>query len=152
MNEWIRRFGKSLSLLSFLPGIMLVLCRKLHLFLGKSTKTVATWAALFGSNMHQIVCRQTPLGELTGLPQAVFRGPTSKGGGRREGRGGEGREEFVLCPRKKKKSRRLWISAQYQLLNGHIITAQQTDNIQRYGYGYWPSMDGLLHLVQPGRA
>jgi len=94
-----------------------------------------------------------PTGGAYRAPQAVFRGPTSKGGGgRREGRGGEGREEFVLCPRKKKKSRRLWISAQYQLLNGHIITAQQTDNIQRYGYGYWPSMDGLLHLVQPGRA
>ena len=29
----------------------------LHLLLGKSTKTAATRAALFGSNMHQIVCR-----------------------------------------------------------------------------------------------
>jgi len=35
-----------------------------HLFLGKSTKTAATRAALFDSNMHQ-----TPLGELTTLPQ-----------------------------------------------------------------------------------
>ena len=34
-----------------------VLCRKLHLFLGKSTKTAATKTALFDSNMHQIVCR-----------------------------------------------------------------------------------------------
>ena len=33
------------------------LCRKLHLFLGKSTKTAATRAALFDSSMHQIVCR-----------------------------------------------------------------------------------------------
>ena len=36
----------------------LFLCRKLHLFLGKSTKTAATRAALFDSNMHQIVCRR----------------------------------------------------------------------------------------------
>jgi len=36
----------------------LFLCIKLHLFLGKSTKTAATRAALFHSNMHQIVCRQ----------------------------------------------------------------------------------------------
>jgi len=28
-----------------------------HLFLGKSTKTAATRAALFDSNTHQIVCR-----------------------------------------------------------------------------------------------
>ena len=35
----------------------LLLCRKLHLFLGKSTKTAATRAARFDSNMHQIVCR-----------------------------------------------------------------------------------------------
>jgi len=33
------------------------LCRKLHLFLGKSTKTAATRAALFDSNMYQIVYR-----------------------------------------------------------------------------------------------
>jgi len=30
-----------------------------------------------------------------------------EGGEEKRGRGGEGRE-FVLCPRKKKKSRRLW--------------------------------------------
>ena len=35
----------------------LLLCIKLHLFLGKSTKTTATRAARFDSNMHQIVCR-----------------------------------------------------------------------------------------------
>ena len=44
-----------------------------HLLSGKSTKTAATRAALFDSSMHQIVCRlsspQTPLGELTALPQ-----------------------------------------------------------------------------------
>jgi len=37
--------------------IKLVLCRKLHLLLGKSTETAATRAALFDSNMCQIVCR-----------------------------------------------------------------------------------------------
>jgi len=66
------------------------------MFLGKSTKTDATRAALFDSNMHQIVCRlglrpepQTPLGELTTLPRhpAAFRGSTSKGTGE-EGREG----------------------------------------------------------------
>ena len=35
----------------------LFLCRKLHLFLRKSTKTAATGAALFDSRTHQIVCR-----------------------------------------------------------------------------------------------
>ena len=35
----------------------LILCRKSHLLLGKSTKTAATRATLFDSNMHQIVCR-----------------------------------------------------------------------------------------------
>jgi len=35
----------------------LVLCRKLHLLLGKSTKSAATRAALFDPNMHQVVCR-----------------------------------------------------------------------------------------------
>ena len=35
----------------------LFLCSKLHLFAGKSTKTAATRAALFDSNIHQIVCR-----------------------------------------------------------------------------------------------
>ena len=38
-------------------GIKLVFVHKLHLFLGKSTKTAATRAAVFDSNMHQIVCR-----------------------------------------------------------------------------------------------
>jgi len=76
------------------------------LLLGKSTKTAATRAALFDSNMHQIVCRlwfrprphcgaySAPPG-----PLAVFRGPTSKGRGgeggeqrKRRGRGVAGRE------------------------------------------------------------
>ena len=56
--------------------------RTLHSLLGKTTKTAATRAALFDSNMDQIVCRLEPL--------AVFRGPTSKGMGRdmRERSGG----------------------------------------------------------------
>jgi len=113
----MHRFGKPLSLRSFSPGTFILI--------GKSTKTVATRAALFGSNMHQIVCRlglrpRPHWGSLQRPrdPLAVFRGPTSKGEGQgkggherrgerkgREGRGGEGRE-LVLCPRKKK-SRRL---------------------------------------------
>ena len=55
------------------------LCRKLHLFLGKSTKTAATRAALFDFNMHQIVGWGSLLRSTD--PVAVFRGPTSKGRG-----------------------------------------------------------------------
>ena len=68
------------------------LCRKCQLFLGKSTKTAATRAALFHSDMHQIVCRlrlrPRPHWEAYSAPPdplAVFRGPTCKG---REGREG----------------------------------------------------------------
>jgi len=48
--------------------------QEINLFLGKSSKTAATGAALFDSNVHQIVCRlglhpQTPLGVLTAIPQ-----------------------------------------------------------------------------------
>ena len=46
--------------------VVLCLCEKFYLFLWKSTKTVATIAAPFGTDMHQIVCW---LGELTVLPQ-----------------------------------------------------------------------------------
>jgi len=61
------------AVLSFYPGMTLVLCRKLHLILGKSTKTVVTGAAIFGSNMHQIVCRlrlrpRPTMGELQRSP------------------------------------------------------------------------------------
>jgi len=88
-------FFASLSLLLAVQmvtpyDIKLVLCRKLHLFLRKSTTTAATRAAPVDSNnMHQIF--QTPLGELTALPQTPqldSRGPTpkaptpKKGGGR----------------------------------------------------------------------
>jgi len=51
------------------------------LFSGKSIKTAATRAALFDSSMHQIA-PQTPLGELTALPQVSYlglMGPISKG-------------------------------------------------------------------------
>ena len=53
----------------------------------KIIKIVATRAALFGSNMHQIVCRlglrpRPHWGSLQRSPRplAEFRGPTSKGG------------------------------------------------------------------------
>jgi len=117
--------------------IQLVLCRKLHLFLEKSTKTADTRFAVFDSNMHQIVCRLVlrPRPHWVSLqrspdPLAVFRELHLKGrkgrgrerrkeGGRkgerkgeegkREAMAGEGRE-FVLYRRKKKKSRRLcWV-------------------------------------------
>jgi len=98
--------------------IKLILCRKLHSFLGKSTKTAATRAALFDSNMHQIVCRlglhpRPHWGSLQRAPEPLteFRGPTSKGrGGERRGGDGKGREmrKFVLCPRKEKESSRAY--------------------------------------------
>ena len=57
----------------------LFLCRKLHLFLGKSTKTAAARAALFHSNTHQIICRPNWGSlQLSRRPRAVFRGPTAK--------------------------------------------------------------------------
>jgi len=100
--------------------IKLVLCRKLHLFLGKSTKTAATRSAPFDSNMHQIVCRlelrPDPTGGAYSAPPdslAVFTGPTASDGRGREKHGEEGeRREFVLCPRKKKTSRRLLVQRQ----------------------------------------
>jgi len=91
------------------------------LFLGKSTKTAATRAALFDFNMHQIVyllgLRPRPYWGAYSAPQLYLGGILLKG---EEGRGeewerrrgnrraeekrGEGRGgEFVLCPRKKKR-------------------------------------------------
>jgi len=66
--------------------------------LGKSTKTASTRDALFDDSMHQIVCllglRSDPtVGAYSAPPDphAVFRGPTSKGRGREEGKSvGEG--------------------------------------------------------------
>jgi len=78
VTNWTRRTISSLFL-----------CRKLRLFLGKSTKTAATRAALFDSNMQQIGCRLR------------LRPRPHRGGERRERTGGRG-GEFVLCPRKKK--------------------------------------------------
>jgi len=53
--------------------VKLVLCRKLHLFLGKSTKTAATRAALLTpiciKSFVGWCFAQTPLEELTALPQ-----------------------------------------------------------------------------------
>jgi len=88
------------------------LCRKLHLFLGKSTKTAATRAALFDSNMHQIVFAADPTGGAYSAPPdplAAFNGPTSKWRERtqRRGRGEKWREggstSFAL-ERKKRNS------------------------------------------------
>jgi len=89
----------------------LFLCIKLHLLLGKSTKTAATRAALFDSNMHQIVCRLgLPLrphwGSLQRSPRLVgcIWGPTSKGrGGERERKGWEGVSSSFALVRKKRK-------------------------------------------------
>ena len=64
-----------------------VLCRKLRLFLGKSTKTDATRAALFTPDL-------TGGTALSQTPELYSRGLILK-----EARG----QEFVLCPRKKKK-------------------------------------------------
>ena len=52
----------------------LFLCRKLHLFLGKSTNTAVTRAALFDPNMQTNrlsagALPHSPLGELTAIPQ-----------------------------------------------------------------------------------
>jgi len=69
----------------------LFLCRKLHLFLEKSTKTAAARAALFDSNMQQIVFQLGlhPRPHYVSLqrslrPLVVFRGLTSKGRGDEE--------------------------------------------------------------------
>jgi len=92
------------------------------LFLGKSTKTAATRATLFDSNMHKIVRRlglrpRPHWGSLQRSPN--LGGLRLKGGeergGERKGREGERRSgerkrwegrrgrEFVFCSRKKKK-------------------------------------------------
>jgi len=62
VRDWTRRTISSLFL-----------CGKLHFVLKKkSTKTAATRAALFNSNMHQIVCRlgfaSDPTGGAYGAP------------------------------------------------------------------------------------
>jgi len=103
VKNWTRRTISSLFFCA----------EKLHMFLEKSTKTAATRAALFDSNIHQIVCRlalrpRCYWGPYSASrdPLAVFRGPTSKRrGGRGEKEKGKGGREFVLCPRKKKKNR-----------------------------------------------
>jgi len=77
--------------------IKLVLCRKLHFFLGKSTKTAGTRAALFESNMHQSFLgwgfASDPLGELAALPLTpyLYLGVLLLKGGKGRGRGERGR-------------------------------------------------------------
>jgi len=95
VRNWTRRTISSLFL-----------CRKLHFFLEKSTKTAATRAALFDSNVHQIVCRlalrsRPHWGAYSDPPdpQAVLREGDEergeKGIGEKE-RGRDGREG--VCP------------------------------------------------------
>jgi len=117
MNEFVD-LGNPYPSFPF-PLSCLFLCRKLHLFLGKSTKTVATTAALFGSNIWTksfVGWGFAPYltgGSLQRSPDliAVFRGPTSKGKGRGKGAKEKGWEEregsssFALG--RKNKSRRL---------------------------------------------
>ena len=75
-----------------LPLTSLFLCRKLHLFLGKSTKTAATrdaFLTLICSYMHHIVCRlglrPHPTGEAYSAPKShsCIYGLTSKGSERK---------------------------------------------------------------------
>ena len=86
--------------------IKLVLCRKLHLFLGKSTKTAATRAADFYSQyapnrLSAGASSQTHWGSLQRSPDlvAVFRWPTSK---RREGERKRREEEEEMRERGEK--------------------------------------------------
>ena len=117
VGNWTRRTISSL-----------LLCRKLHLFLGKSTKNASTRAALFDSNMHQIICRLWLCPTSTGGysanpgPIAVFGGLLLKRGERKggEGKGRRGEEErrsssFVLG--RKQQSRRVCVP------NGSAIAA-----------------------------
>jgi len=96
MNEFIDS-GNPFTSFPFPLVSCLFLCRKLHLFVGKSTKKLLPPELLFfGTNTYQIVCRLTAL---AAPPDhlVVFRDLLLRG------RVGEGRE-FLLCPRKKKKS------------------------------------------------
>ena len=74
MNEFVDS-GNPLFLLSFSPGMMLVFVQKItFILIGKSTKTVATRAALFWlkyapNRLLAGASPQTPLGKLTALPQ-----------------------------------------------------------------------------------
>ena len=85
MRNWTRRTISNLF------------CAENTSALRKSTKTAATRAALFNSNMQQIVCRLGLFPDPTGgaymqrspSSLAVFRGPTSKERGVRERTGGE---------------------------------------------------------------
>ena len=60
-NTW---FLMTAAIFSFFASLFL--CRKLHLLLGKSTKTAATTAALFDSNMYKIISLPSFAPETTG--------------------------------------------------------------------------------------
>jgi len=85
----------------------LFLCRKLHSFLGKSTKTAAARAALFDSNMHQIVC-------WLGL---CPRPPRCRG---EEGRKGEGGSSSFALGKKEKSVSILYAIYALRLVFFHI--------------------------------
>jgi len=74
MNEIIRRFGKPLSLLSFSPGIMLGFVQKITFILRKIHKncchqSCSFWLKYAPNRLSAGASAQTPLGELTALPQ-----------------------------------------------------------------------------------
>ena len=81
--------------------------QKIKIIPMKIHKTVATRAAPFGSDIHQIVCRLglRPLGSLQRSPRPPcwIKGPTSKGrggkerGGKGGGEGGEGKGKEGEC-------------------------------------------------------
>ena len=122
MNAFVDS-GNPIPSFPFLLVLCLFLCRKLHFILKKIHKNCCHQSCSFWlkyvSNLLSVgASPQTPLGERDSAlpdPLAVFRGPTSKGEGRGEekgggGRRGEGREvraaeergdrEFALSPRK----------------------------------------------------
>jgi len=85
----------------------MVLCtfllRKIH-------KNVATRAAPYGSNMHQIVC-QSPVGELTALPRGMEWGPRGKRRkteGERRAKKSEGKGEMKGGRERGEERRRGW--------------------------------------------
>jgi len=90
-SDWCHDLQSAINIHT-LPAVLTYLCRKLHLLLGKSTRTSVYRAALFDSNMQQIVgwgFTPDPTGELKTLPHTplLFLRPTSKGKGKERSRG-----------------------------------------------------------------
>jgi len=123
MNEWIRRSGKSLSLLSFSPGIMLVFVQKITFILMKIHKncchqSCSFWLKYAPNRFSAGAFPQTPLGSLqcSPRPPSCIWGPILlRGVGAGEGRermreeGREVREEKGVNGREGKGGeRRRW--------------------------------------------